>query len=79
MQRKQKKPWDIVFFDPPYNNDYLVFLREFAENAENLLAEDGVLVIEHHTKNALPDAVFDLRRWRILKQGETQLSFYERQ
>lgn len=79
VQRKQKKPWDIVFFDPPYNNDYLVFLREFAENAENLLAEDGVLVIEHHTKNSLPDVVFDLRRWRILKQGETQLSFYERQ
>ena len=76
--REQKKSWDIVFFDPPYQNEYLIFLREFAENVENLLTEDGVLVIEHHSKNVLPDAIFDLRRWRILKQGETHLSFFER-
>jgi 16S rRNA (guanine966-N2)-methyltransferase len=78
VHREQKKPWDIVFFDPPYKTDYLIFLREFAENAENLLSEDGVLIVEHHAKNALPDAIYDLRRWRILRQGETNLSFYER-
>lgn len=78
VQRKQTQGWDIVFFDPPYQSDYLIFLREFAENLENLLNKDGVLIVEHHAKNVLPDAVFDLRRWRILKQGETHLSFYER-
>ena len=77
VQREQKKAWDIVFFDPPYNSDYLIFLREFAENIENLLTQEGVLVVEHHSKNVLPDALFDLRRWRILRQGETHLSFYE--
>ena len=79
VRREQKKIWDIVFFDPPYENDYLIFLREFAENAENLLSDDGVLIVEHHSKSVLPDAIFELRRWRILKQGETHLSFYERQ
>ena len=79
VRREQKKAWDIVFFDPPYQTNYLIFLREFAENAENLLSEEGVLIVEHHSKNVLPDALFDLRRWRILKQSETYLSFYERQ
>ncbi|CAN5525385.1 16S rRNA (guanine(966)-N(2))-methyltransferase RsmD [soil metagenome] len=79
VQREQKQAWDVVFFDPPYNGEYFIFLREFAENAENLLMDSGVLIIEHHAKNVLPDAIFDLRRWRILKQGETHLSFYERQ
>jgi hypothetical protein len=37
-----------------------------------------MLIAEHHTKSPLPDAVGELRRWRILKQGETSLSFYER-
>ncbi len=78
VQREQKHAWDIVFFDPPYQSDYLIFLREFAENVENLLSEDGILIVEHHAKNTLPDAIYDLRRWRILKQGETHLSFYER-
>lgn len=78
VQREQKETWDIVFFDPPYQSDYLIFLREFAENDENLLADEGVLIVEHHSKNVLPDAIFNLRRWRTLKQGETHLSFYER-
>jgi len=78
VQREQKETWDIVFFDPPYQSDYLIFLREFAENDENLLADEGVLIVEHHSKNVLPDAIFNLRRWRILKQGETHVSFYER-
>ncbi len=78
VQREQKETWDIVFFDPPYQSDYLIFLREFAENDENLLSDEGVLIVEHHSKNVLPDAIFNLRRWRILKQGETHVSFYER-
>jgi 16S rRNA G966 N2-methylase RsmD len=43
-----------------------------------LLRTDGILIAEHHIKNELPDAVGELRRWRIIKQGETHLSFYEK-
>jgi len=42
-----------------------------------LLREGGVFVVEHHHKNALPEESGRLRRWRVLKQGDSALSFYE--
>lgn len=79
VAREQPAAWDIVFYDPPYQENYRQFLFEFAANVSNMLSADGILIAEHHAKVVLPDAVGDVRRWRILKQGETQLSFYERQ
>jgi len=76
--RKHEKGWDIVFFDPPYETDYSVVLFEFAAPDGTLLNENGIFIAEHHTKHTLPDAIIQMRRWRILKQGETSLSFYER-
>ena len=75
---RESKPWDIVFFDPPYANDYLGILELFGENAEALLAERGLLIVEHHHKNQLPDNIESLRRSRILKQGDSALSFYQK-
>src|SRR5918998_6641765 len=54
--RGGKGPWDLTYFDPPYDSDYLPVLRAFGRNSAALLREGGVLVIEHHHKNALPDA-----------------------
>lgn len=76
--RKHSIGWDIVFFDPPYDTDYSVVLLEFATPESTLLNEGGVFIAEHRTKNPLPDLLGELRRWRLLKQGETSLSFYER-
>ena len=75
--REHKQGWDIAFYDPPYDSDYSLVLHEFGYN-KTLLNDGGILVVEHHTKKTLPDEVGSLRRWRILKQGETSLSFYER-
>jgi 16S rRNA (guanine(966)-N(2))-methyltransferase RsmD len=71
--------WDIVFFDPPYASDYLGILHLFGSNAAELLTEQGLLIVEHHHKNQLPDTVESIRRSRIIKQGDSSLSFYERQ
>ena len=76
--RKHATGWDIVFFDPPYDSDYATVLFEFGTPESTLLNADGLLVVEHHSKTPIPDAAGMLRRWRILKQGETHLSFYER-
>jgi 16S rRNA (guanine(966)-N(2))-methyltransferase RsmD len=71
--------WDIVFFDPPYALDYAPALEALAAPAASApLAPDGLLVVEHHHKNALADALGALRRWRVIKQGDSALSFYER-
>src|SRR5436853_5933649 len=59
--------WDIAFFDPPYALDYTPVLTAFGTSA--LLENDGVLIVEHHHKNELKDAIGEIRRWRILKQG----------
>jgi len=78
IAREQKTAWDFIFYDPPYQENYRLVLFEFGENASNLLTDEGILIVEHHAKNVLPDAVGEIRRWRVLKQGETQLSFYEK-
>jgi 16S rRNA (guanine(966)-N(2))-methyltransferase RsmD len=70
-------PYDIAFFDPPYSTDYAPILDLFGARTASLLAEGGILIVEHHHKNALRDAVGGIRRWRILKQGDSALSFYE--
>jgi 16S rRNA (guanine(966)-N(2))-methyltransferase RsmD len=70
------EPWDIVFFDPPYASDYLAILSIFGSNTEGLLGEYGLLVVEHHHKTDLPDEVDNMNRSRILKQGDSALSFY---
>lgn len=76
--RKYDESWDIIYFDPPYDMDYSTVLYEFGADECTLLNEDGVLIVEHHSKMEMPDAVGHLRRWRILKQGDSSLSFYER-
>lgn len=77
VSREHSAVWDIVFYDPPYQTDYAPALFEFGANTANLIDETGVLIVEHHAKNVIPDAIGGIRRWRTLKQGETQLSFYE--
>ena len=75
--RAGTEPWDVVYFDPPYASDYLSVLKELGAHASALLREGGVVVVEHHHKNQLSDESGRLRRWRVLKQGDSALSFYE--
>lgn len=76
--RRLTESWDLVFFDPPYAEDYRGILQLFGDNSSVLLAEDGWLVVEHHQKNNLPETVGRLHRFRVLKQGDSALSFYKR-
>lgn len=69
--------WDLVYFDPPYSEDYIAVLEKFGMENSTLLRAGGIIIAEHHHKNELPDFIKNLRRWRILKQGDSSLSFYE--
>jgi 16S rRNA (guanine966-N2)-methyltransferase len=77
-QSKMAERWDIAFFDPPYAIDYAPVLNQFGAGIV-LEPDNGLLVVEHHHKNTLRDEIGVLRRWRILKQGDSCLSFYERE
>ncbi len=69
--------WDIAFFDPPYAADYLPVIEMFAHKSL-LKSRGGILVVEHHSHNQLGDRIGLLRRWRVICQSESCLSFYER-
>ena len=75
--RPHVEPWDLVYFDPPYATDYLGVLKLLGVNSEAMLTVDAYLIVEHHHKNVLPDEIGSIRRQRVLKQGDSALSFYE--
>ncbi len=75
--KRNGESWDIVFFDPPYAENYLNVLELFALETGTLLSETGLIVVEHHHKKLLPDEFGVIKRQRILKQGDSALSFYE--
>ena len=78
VSRKQTELWDIIYFDPPYSSDYNLVFYEFMADENQLLNENGLLIAEHHAKTVLPETLGEFRRWRIVKQGEHYLSFYEK-
>lgn len=66
--------WDVIFLDPPYKENYLRLLQILGST--KLLNDDGLLIVEHHHKTELPDTIGNLARTRVLKQGDSVLSFY---
>ncbi len=64
---------DIIFADPPYNQEgeYGAILEALTESPPPLL------VVQHESRLALPERHGSLRRVRVLKQGDNSLSFYE--
>ncbi len=77
--KRQDPAWNLIYFDPPYADDYLSVLRELGGSASQLLAPAGLLIVEHFYKRELPPEMGTLALRRILKQGDSVLSFYERQ
>jgi 16S rRNA (guanine(966)-N(2))-methyltransferase RsmD len=76
LRQTASPPWDIIFFDPPYKDDYLKTLEYTGANTLKLLDPEGLLIVEHHHKNQLPESIGNLRRTRVLKQGDSALSFF---
>jgi 16S rRNA (guanine(966)-N(2))-methyltransferase RsmD len=78
FKRSKSKTFDIVFFDPPYESDYTEAMHAIGDEDSRTLSSEGLLIVEHHAKKNLPDEIGSLRRWRVVKQGESCLSFYQR-
>lgn len=77
ISQEHKKEFNFVFYDPPYSEDYSVVLSKISDADCKVIDQDSVVIVEHHFKNNLADEIGILRRWRIVRQGETSLSFFE--
>lgn len=65
---------DIVFLDPPYELE-----KEYSEALTILGGRECRLVIAQHSARFEPASEYGtLHRYRLLKQGDNALSFYER-
>jgi 16S rRNA (guanine966-N2)-methyltransferase len=71
---------DFIFMDPPYADirQCLKLMERVGEqkSAEGLLAPGGRLILEHATWDKVPEDVGVVHRTRILKQGDSALSFF---
>lgn len=68
--------FDVIFMDPPYyKNMFIDALSAIDEN--NLIKDDGIIVVEHDTKNSFPDNIGKLYKSRDKKYGNTTLTFYK--
>ncbi len=72
---QDNRKFDIIFIDPPYNKD-------MAQNAlvhidrSGILEDDGVIIVEHDSKDIMPEQSGGLLKFREKLYGSTKLTFY---
>lgn len=72
----KKAKFDIIMLDPPYYEGLFVDCIERIDD-NNILSEDGIIVVEHDKKDELPDEIGNIVKTKEKKYGITVLSFYE--
>jgi 16S rRNA G966 N2-methylase RsmD len=70
--------YDVVFLDPPYDEakEYAITLELLGGAAQGILAPGAAVVAEHRRKQSLDEQYGNLKRTRVLEQGDAALSFY---
>ena len=72
----QNQKFDVIFMDPPYyENMFIDCLKSIDEL--NLLHEDGIIVVEHDTKDQFEETIGRLVKTRDKKYGNTTITFYK--
>ena len=72
------KRYDVVFLDPPYEEakEYAITLGLLGGVAQGILTPGAVVIAEHRRKQSLDEQYGNLKRTRVLEQGDAALSFY---
>ncbi|SHJ04657.1 16S rRNA (guanine(966)-N(2))-methyltransferase RsmD [Lutispora thermophila] len=71
----QGREFDIIFIDPPYKMG--IALEAAGKILERkLLAEDGIIIIEHDSKDIMPETTGVLVKFKEKKYGNNSLSLY---
>ena len=71
--------FDIIYIDPPY----ISAIKDFEEIAgavsqTDLLKSDGIILLEHNSKDLPAEFVINLKLKRSCKYGSVMVSFYEK-
>lgn len=70
-------PFNLIFLDPPYDRGWVARLLELF-GQEGLLAEDGLLALEHSRREPAGEEAGSLVRVRQLTYGDTVISLFRR-
>ncbi len=73
---RNKKKFEIIFLDPPYYKDLAKKTLQLL-CACDILAGNGFIIVQHFTKDNLPDIQGGLILFKRFKYGDTLLSFYK--
>jgi 16S rRNA (guanine(966)-N(2))-methyltransferase RsmD len=77
---EQSKPekYEVLFLDPPYDEaeEYSIALGLLGGAAQGILTPSAVVIAEHRRKLAPSERYGNLKRTRVLEQGDAALSFY---
>jgi len=79
LRNEIRRPgFDIVFLDPPYDaaREYQNALGLLGGDVRELLRAGAMVIAEHRRKEILAASYGELRRTRLLQQGDASLSFY---
>ena len=72
---RSETPFDLLLFDPPYRTpEGKKALNTVGECA--MLAPSGIVAVEHHRHDELPESAGPLRLCKRHRYGDTVLSFY---
>jgi 16S rRNA (guanine(966)-N(2))-methyltransferase RsmD len=71
------RTFDVIFADPPYEQGLAQSAVELVA-LHDLLADDGVLVVEHFFKEDMPLTSAGLEQYKVRKYGQTTMTFYRK-
>ena len=69
--------FDIIFLDPPYHSEEIMYAMK-AIDRSSILENEGTVIAEHFSKRELPEHFDNLHKIKYYHYGDTVLSFYKR-
>ena len=73
---KRKRFWEFVYLDLPDSGERTEIIERLSRGTA--LSPGGLLLIEHPSDSPHPENLNQLKRWRVVDQGEKIVSIYER-
>jgi 16S rRNA (guanine966-N2)-methyltransferase len=74
--KKRGEAFDFIFIDPPYQSEEIMKILPLLSDGL-ILSRDGIIIVEHFSKIALPEEIGNLKTKKTYKYGDTSLTTYE--